>query len=71
MTSPDTPKWKIVENVVTAVERSLKKQLTFVTKLNPDGARSISLVADDPKPPKTMIPRRAKAAEAEPKPDAE
>jgi Restriction endonuclease len=58
-------------NAFTGISSSLKKQLTFVTKLNPDGARTISFVANDPKPPKTIIPCRAKAAEAEPKPDTE
>lgn len=35
-----------------------KKQITMVTKLNPDGTRNISVAMDDPDPKKTSIGRR-------------
>ena len=58
-------------NAFTGVSSSWKKQLTLVTKLNTDGTRNISFVADDPTPQKTVIARRASTTGNAPKSDVE
>ncbi|MGH8065148.1 MAG: restriction endonuclease [Candidatus Entotheonellia bacterium] len=50
-------------NAFTGVSSGWKKQITLVTKLHPDGTRSISFTTDDPTPPKTAIGRRGENAE--------
>lgn len=47
----------------TGVSSNWKKQITLVTKLNPDGTRSISITMDDPASQKTPIGRRGENAE--------
>lgn len=54
----------------TGVSSSWGKQVTLVTKPQPDGTRRISFITDDPNPSKTTVPPRGQAAEQGPPDDA-
>ncbi len=45
-------------NAFTGVSSNWNKQITLVTKLHPDGRRSLYLATDDPTAPKTVIGHR-------------
>ena len=58
-------------NAFTGVSSGLKKQITLVTELNPDGTRTLSFIADDPAPPPTRIDRRDHGTEQSRSPDSQ
>lgn len=56
-------------NIFTGVSASLRKQITWIIKPQPDGSRSISIATDDPSPPKTVVSRREEDADQNRSPD--